>query len=362
MAEDVGRTLRSLAAIAGAGALCLVAAAPAHAVATIAADTTRSLVRDPLAAGRSPALVAGGLDRTLLRFEVKGVGGPPARAVLRMRVTDPSIETVAVRVLPPGFAEDAATPALLLPALLRDRARHGRRAPERGRSGTSRAAVKGDGDVGLQVSGPLLDPASFSSREGPDAPQLVVTPDDARGARLAGLLDPRAAQTFVANARDDLGNGMDGLDVIEASALLGVPGRYIGVYHTLVGGVFVTKIATSYDLTAWTHRGDLDVHATQATLAGAARRRLRARVRARHARPAVGLGEQPRPAPLRQLGGAGDRRVRPRGRPPAHARADGRGHADDRRHPLERHRRLRRSRSASTTSRASRSTARPAAC
>ena len=76
--------------------------------------------------------------------------------------------------------------------------------------------MPGNGEVGLQVSGPLLDAARFSSREGPDAPQLVVTPDDARGLRLASLLDLRFAQTFVANARDDLGASLDGLDVIAA--------------------------------------------------------------------------------------------------------------------------------------------------
>jgi hypothetical protein len=128
------------------------------------------------------------------------------------------------------------------------------------------SAVKGDGEVGLQVSGPLLDAAKFSSREGPDAPQLVVTPDDARGVRLAGLLDPRTAATFRANVRDNLGNGMDALDVIAAPPSLGVPGRYIGVSHTLVAGVFRTKLATSDDLVIWTYRADLDSHASQPTI------------------------------------------------------------------------------------------------
>ncbi len=77
-------------------AAALTAAAPAHAGATVTADTTRSVIRDPLLAGRAPTLVAGGLDRTLLRFHVKGLGAAPAKAVLRMRVTDPSFEWVAV--------------------------------------------------------------------------------------------------------------------------------------------------------------------------------------------------------------------------------------------------------------------------
>jgi hypothetical protein len=115
----------SLVATAAACALAPVAAESARAVATIAADTTRAPLRDPLAAGRAPTLVAGGLDRTLLRFAVKGIGGPPARAVLRLRVTDPTFESLAVRVLPAGFGELDGTPSLLARARP-DRARERR--------------------------------------------------------------------------------------------------------------------------------------------------------------------------------------------------------------------------------------------
>jgi len=254
-----------MTAVLAACGLALVSAAPAGAVATIAADSTRSPLGDPAAAGRAPSLTAGLLDRTLLRFDVRGLGGAPSRAILRMRVTDPTIESVGVRVISPVFEEDARTPGLLLAPLF---ALTTVRAPTAGAwvEWDVTKAVPGNGDVGLQVSGPLLDAVKFSSREGGDAPQLVVTPDDARAVRLAGLLDVRAANTFVANARDSLGNGIDTLDVIEAPAGLGIPGRYIGVYHTLVGGIFVTKLATSNDLTTWTYRVDLDVHAGQATL------------------------------------------------------------------------------------------------
>jgi hypothetical protein len=258
--------MHAFAAMVCACALALVLSAPAHAVATIAADTTRSPLGDPVAAGRSPSIGAGLLDRTLLRFSVRGIGGPPARAVLRLRVTDPTIENVGVRVIPPAFEEDARTPALLLAPLF---ALTTAKAPTAGAwvEWDVTKAVTGDGDVGLQVSGPLLDAVAFSSREGPDAPQLVVTPDDARAVRLAALLEPRTAETFAADVHDDQGSSMDTLDVIDAPPGLGVPGRYIGVHHTLVGGVFVTKLATSDNLTTWTHRADLDVHAGQATLA-----------------------------------------------------------------------------------------------
>ena len=253
--------------IAGAALIAgLVTAAPAHAVATIAADTTRAPLSDPLASGRSTVLVAGGLNRTLLRFRVQGLGGPPSRAVLRVRVTDATTETLQVRTSP-AFTEDDGQPALLLPSLFAIST-----LPGGAKAGTwaqwdVTSAVKGNGDVNLQVSGPLLDPASFSSREGPDAPQLVVTPDEPAAARLAGLLDPGSPQaSFVAGAHDDLGRALDGLDAIESPPGLGVPGRYVGVSHSLLAGRYVTQVATSDDLLHWTHRADLAEHATQATL------------------------------------------------------------------------------------------------
>ncbi len=242
----------------------LTAAAPAHAVSTIAADTTRAPLRDALSAGRSPTLVAGGLDRTLLRFRVAGLSARPARAVLRLRVTDPTFEGVQVRTVP-AFAEDAATPAILLPSLFAVARTTAAKAGTWAQWDVT-SAVGGNGDVNLQVSGPLLDPASFSSREGAFAPQLVVTPDDDAGVRLAGLLDVGTADSFDANVRDSLGRPLDGLEVIDAPPGLGVPGRYVGVYHSLINGVFATQVATSDNLRAWTHRADLDTHASQPSL------------------------------------------------------------------------------------------------
>ena len=301
MAVPARRIRHALTASLCAIGMTLAVTAPALAVSTIAADTTRSPLGDAVAAGRSPSVGAGLLDRTLLRFAVRGLSGPPSRAVLRMRVTDPTIENVGVRVISPVFEEDARTPALLIAPLF---AMTTAKAPTAGAwvEWDVTKAVPGNGDVGLQVSGPLLDAVRFSSREGGDAPQLVVTPDDARAVRLAGLLDLRAATTFVANVRDNLGYGMDTLDAIAAPPDLGVPGRYIGVYHTSVAGVLVAKLATSDDLTTWTYRADLDPHASQATLEALPDGELRARLRARPARPAVGLGEQPRRSPLSARG------------------------------------------------------------
>ena len=260
--------IRRLAAASGACALMLVVATTAHGVAMLAADTTRPAADDPGPLGRSPSLPVGGLNQTVaaLRFKVRGVGGAPSRAVLRLRATAATTGALAVRVIPAAFGEDDGTPATLSPDPAIIASAVG------AQTGTwvqwdVTSAVHGDGDVGLQVSGPPLDPASFSSREGPDAPQLVVTPDDDRGKRLAALLDPKAADVFLAAAENNLGNSLDALDVIAAPAGQAVAGRYIGVHHAFVDGVFVTKLATSDDLTTWTHRADLAVHASQPTLA-----------------------------------------------------------------------------------------------
>ncbi len=231
---------------------------------TIAADTTRAPLRDALAAGRSPTLLAGGLDRTLLRFRVAGLSARPARAVLRLRVTDATFESVQVRTVP-AFAEDAATPAILLPSLFAMARVAGVQAGTWAQWDVT-SAVGGNGDVSLQVSGPLLDAAGFSSREGPYAPQLVVTPDDGAAVRLAGLLDIASADSFDANVRDSLGRSLDGLEVIDAPPADGVPGRHVGVYHSLVDGVYVTQVASSDDLRHWTHRAELDTHASQPSI------------------------------------------------------------------------------------------------
>lgn len=62
--------------------------------------------------------------------------------------------------------------------------------------------------------------------------------------------------------RDDLGNSMDTLKIIPSAAA-----GYLGVYHTLIGGVFRVKLATSHDLVTWTHAAELDAHGSQPTIA-----------------------------------------------------------------------------------------------
>ncbi|HEX6389705.1 MAG TPA: hypothetical protein VFZ89_09665, partial [Solirubrobacteraceae bacterium] len=240
--------------------------AAAHAGATVVADTTRGgLLDDPVALGRAPSLTVGS-TKAALRFSVSGLSGAPARAVLRLRVTEPS--TQALNVTPstePGFAEDGAAQGGLV---LFGPAPVASGVPPAAGSWTSfdvTKAVTGNGSVAFEITGSFLDPVSFSSREGPDAPQLLVEPDDATAAALAARLDPRSAPTVRVGAKDDRGRTLDGLDV----ALSPDPasGRYLGVYHSYLDGRFVAQVATSPDLVTWTHRADLAEHGGQPSLA-----------------------------------------------------------------------------------------------
>jgi hypothetical protein len=63
-------------------------------------------------------------------------------------------------------------------------------------------------------------------------------------------------------ARDNEGTSLDTLKVIRSPG-----GGYLGVYHALRQGVFVVKVARSTDLLTWVRVADLDVHASQPTLA-----------------------------------------------------------------------------------------------
>jgi hypothetical protein len=65
-------------------------------------------------------------------------------------------------------------------------------------------------------------------------------------------------------ARDDQGTSLDTLKVISNPE-----GGYLGVYHGQRQGVFVVQLARSADLLTWKHVTDLDVHASQPTIAAA---------------------------------------------------------------------------------------------
>jgi hypothetical protein len=87
------------------------------------------------------------------------------------------------------------------------------------------------------------------------------------GAAAARLLLPAienvtSATAYRYHTRDDKGSTMDTLKVIPSPG-----GGYLGVYHTLTAGVFVTKLARSTNLLTWTHVVDLEPNASQPTIA-----------------------------------------------------------------------------------------------
>jgi calcineurin-like phosphoesterase family protein len=61
--------------------------------------------------------------------------------------------------------------------------------------------------------------------------------------------------------RDSMGNSMDALKIVRSPF-----GRYLGVYHTVVNGRFVVKVATSVDLLNWRFAANLAYDASQPTI------------------------------------------------------------------------------------------------
>ena len=87
-----------------------------------------------------------------------------------------------------------------------------------------------------------------------DATQPSPTPPSGTTAeQLVGLLqDVTAADGYRYGTKDDAGNTMDTLKIIEAA-----PRDYLGVYHTLTSSGFVVKLAISTDLLTWQFKTDL---------------------------------------------------------------------------------------------------------
>jgi hypothetical protein len=87
--------------------------------------------------------------------------------------------------------------------------------------------------------------------------------DEGAGARLAALVeDVAGADAARYDARDDVGATLDGLDVVAVPG-----GGYAGVYHSVVGAKFATRVATSADLLHWTNRATLDTDSAQPSIA-----------------------------------------------------------------------------------------------
>src|SRR5205807_242962 len=73
--------------------------------------------------------------------------------------------------------------------------------------------------------------------------------------------DVQAASGYRYGARDDRGNSLDALKIINNP-----DGGYIGVYHVLFDGVYYVKVGTSGDLLNWKTRTVLATHGSQPTI------------------------------------------------------------------------------------------------
>jgi hypothetical protein len=109
------------------------------------------------------------------------------------------------------------------------------------------------------VATPAATPTPIVSATPPPSPTPSLDPMAGMAALITNVTE---ADAYVYGLRDSAGSSMDTVKVIPSSA-----GGYLGVYHTLVGGAFHVKLATSSDLLTWTYRIDLDTHASQPTLA-----------------------------------------------------------------------------------------------
>ena len=218
----------------------LTAAAPAHAVATIAADTTRAPLRDALAAGRSPTLVAGGLDRTLLRFRVAGPhrqadprGAAPARH--RSDVREPAGPHRAGVRRGRGHAGDPAAEPV--------RGGAGRRAPPPARGSQWDVTTRGGRQRRREPAGQRAAARSRRASPRARAPTRRSSSSRPTTARRSGSpacsTSPPPTASTPACTTTSAGRSTASRSSTRRPGS-GVPGRYVGVYHSLVGGVFVT--------------------------------------------------------------------------------------------------------------------------
>ena len=106
---------------------------------------------------------------------------------------------------------------------------------------------------------PRPEPGQDAAGDGRSAP--------ARDALLEALGSVPESDGFRYDAKDDRGYGLDTLKIIQIGK-----GRYLGVYHALVGGRFTVMVATSRNLLEWRHRTFLAGNASQPTIARIGRR------------------------------------------------------------------------------------------
>jgi hypothetical protein len=205
-----------------------------------------------------------------VRFNVKGISGPVSHAWLRLWVQSAPVGSLSVNPMPQvGWNESSLTfdnsppwsPAPIAQAKVQG-----------GHWSTIdvTSAVQANGETAFALVAASGARVSFDSRHGARPPELVVQSRSSGlvsqssaypSALLNGLQDTVHATAAHSGLHDDKGNSMDSLKVIQDSY-----GGYIGIYHTSVGGVYRTMVATSSDLMTWHSRTVVDEHASQPTI------------------------------------------------------------------------------------------------
>jgi hypothetical protein len=207
-------------------------------------------------------LVAGRATTGLVRFDLRPLVAPLARATLRLRVHRGGRGLVvregargAVLSARKGRLRAGRTYEFDVTAAIR---RSGGRHVFGLRSGTRGGIALATGRVVSAPSRPRL-------RLWLEKPGERVADDrsqDARNQLMSAMNSVVGADGYRYSARDSSGHPLDTLKIVQTGAA-----RYLGVYHTLLDGTFTVMVATSDDLLNWRYRAILAGNASQPTIA-----------------------------------------------------------------------------------------------
>jgi acid phosphatase type 7 len=236
------------------------------------ADTWVSTAHPDTNYGGRPILRTRGVPkvRTYLRFNLHGLSGQVTRATLHLWARTASSAGYRVHPVADTSWDEHKLASKSAPVFGTATAASGPFAAGTWTTVKLTSFVRGKRAVSFALTGTGQENGTFDSREGTRKPELVVETrasttagDPPRGPRLrAALENVTAATAHRYGARDNVGNSMETLKIVQSPA-----GGYLGVYHTRSKGVLSVRIAVSTNLLQWTYRAMLDTHASQPTLA-----------------------------------------------------------------------------------------------
>jgi hypothetical protein len=232
-------------------------------------DAYVSSVRPDVNTGSSPVLRTASRPKILsyLTFSVAGLPGTVTSARLRFWSNVPDLRGVAVHAVDRSWNENSIT-AATAPTPGETVALTGVVSAKGWVTADVTPLVLGNGLVRIALTQVGSGSGQYDSREGAHPPVLVVrTSSRVLGGSPATVLSgavgnvPRATGSRY-TARDDHGRSIDTLKIIPRPG-----GGYLGVYHSGSQGAFRVYLAESRDLLHWTSKAQLDVHASQPTIA-----------------------------------------------------------------------------------------------